>query len=218
MFGNPAVTVSGYQEHREEIRGACQAILGRPLMPEELAELIAAPNGSHLLISARHVDADIEMHLSYEWFNGTHDYRLYKESATGRRIIDFERISVRSEAPELLETRIFARQISTFRAYAIDEVRLFAEGFAGHPGGVIGYYVWARLGFVMELSGFGMELARAGFAGVDNTLELFSREGGDKWWYNHGSERPAVFYLDEESPCILALMAYLEEKGVNIDG
>lgn len=218
MFGSPAVTVGGYEEYAEEILEACRAIFGRPLMPEELAELIAAPDGSALLISARHGDGDIEIRLGYEWFNGTHDYRLYRESETGRRIIEFEQIKVQSEAPELLETRLFARQIRSFRAYALDEVRLFAEGcFAGHPGGIIGYYVWARLGFVMDLGQIGVELARASFDEVDNTLDLFSREGGDRWWYNHGSERPAVFYLDDGSPCVLALEAYLKERGVSVD-
>lgn len=217
MFGQPTVKVGGYQEHAKEIQDVCQTIFGRLLSPEDFAELIAAPDGSELLITARHIDGGAELRLGYEWFNGTHDYLLYRDAETGERIIEFDRINTRPDAPKLLETRLFARQIRSFRAYGFDEVRLFAEGFAGHPGGIVGYYVWARLGFVMELGGFGAELARDGFAGIDNTLELFSRDGGAEWWYNHGSERPAVFYLHERSPCVLALTAYLEERGVNVD-
>ena len=217
MFGSPAVKVSGYQEYKEEILGACQAIFGQPLLPEDFAELIAAPDGSELLIAARHVDGDIELRLGYQWFNGTHDYILYVDQESGKRVVEFDNIAVRDEAPELLETRLFARQVRSFHRFSVDEIRLFAAGYANHPGKIGGYYVRPRLGFIVDLGGLGAELAQAGFQGADHTLELFSQAGGAKWWYNHGSERPAVFYLYEGSPCVLALQLYLEETGVNVD-
>ena len=57
-------------------------------------------------------------------------------------------------APDGLETRLFARQVQRFREYGIDEIQLFADGYAGHPGGIIGYYVWARFGFSMTFGGW----------------------------------------------------------------
>ncbi len=196
MFGNPVIEIGDYREHEAEIQGACQAIFGRPLAPEDFAALVAAPDGSQLLVTARRVDGDI---------------------GTGKHVVEFENIAVRDAAPELLETRLFARQVKSFRKFALDEIRLLAAGYAGHPGSIGGYYVWPRLGFIVYLDGLGAELARAGFEGVENTLDLFSQAGGAEWWYHNGSERPAIFYLHEESPCVVALQSYLEEKGVDVD-
>ena len=83
--------------------------------------------------------------------------------------------------------------------------------------GDAGYYVWPRLGFIAGLGGLGPELVQAGFESVDNTLGLFSQSGGAEWWYDNGSERPAVFYLYEGSPCITALQSYMEQAGVNVN-
>jgi hypothetical protein len=67
-------------------------------------------------------------------------------------------------------------------------------------------------------SNLGAKIAEAGLEYVDNTLELFSQEGGDEWWLQNGNECPAYFFLQEDSACFAALYAYLEEKGVEIDG
>lgn len=217
MFGNPTVQIGGYQGHTKEIRQACRAIFGRALTPLDFAELIAAPDQSELLITVDQGDHDIKLRVGHHWFNGTQNYLIYREADSGKRVVEFDRIALRDDAPELLETRLFARQVRSFRRFGMDEVRLFAEGYAGHPGGIGGYYVWARLGFVMELSGYGAALAAAGFADVETTLDLFSRPDGDRWWLNHGSERPAVFYLNNGSPCLLALQGYLAGKGISVD-
>ena len=134
MFENPAVKVSGYQEHKKEIRIACEVIFGRLLTPEDFAELIAAPDDSELLITAHRTSEDIELRLGYRWFNGTHDYILYRDQESGKRVVEFDNIAVRDEAPEFLETRLFARQVRSFRSFAVDEIRLFAAGYANHPG------------------------------------------------------------------------------------
>ena len=216
LFDNPIVEVAGYQADRLQL--ACLTIFGRLLTPEEFAELISAPNGSELLIEARREDTDIELKLGYTWFNGTHDYLVYVDADTGARVIEFENIANQAQAPERLETLLFAHQVQSFRKFGLDEIRLYAEGYAGHPGGIIGYYVWARFGFVMSLDGFGPRLAEAEFEYADTTIDLFRQEKGAEWWYNHGSERAAVFYLEAESVCSVALAAYLEEKGINTDG
>ncbi len=50
MFENPTVKVGGFLEFRNEIRQACHIVFGRSLSPEDFIELIAAPDGSELLI------------------------------------------------------------------------------------------------------------------------------------------------------------------------
>jgi hypothetical protein len=218
MFDSPAVEVAGYQEYKEDIQTACEAIFGRLLEPEEFAELISAPNASRLLIEAQRYGDSMELKLSYKWFEGTHDYLLYVDEETGARVIEFDNVVNQPNAPRYLETVLFAHQVQSFRKFGLDEIRLYADGHAGHPGGVIGYYVWARFGFMMSLGGFGSQLATAGFEPVDSTLDLFSQDNGANWWYNHGSGRPAIFYLDEESPCSDALQVYLNEIGISTDG
>lgn len=217
LFANPRVKLEGYLEHEEEIRNACQSIFGRVLTPEDFAELIAAPDNSELLITATKEESDVELRLGYSWFNGTCDYLLYLDQDTGKRIVEFDRIALLTDAPEFLETRLFARQAASFRKYAIDEVRLWAEGYANHPGAIGGYYVWPRLGFSMSIEGFGARLVQAGFTTADTTLDLFSQEGGAEWWRSNGTDGNAFFDLDEDSLCVLALRSYLKERGINVD-
>lgn len=112
LFDSPIVEVAGYQADR--LQFACLAIFGRLLTPEEFAELISAPNGSELLIEARHEDTDVELRLGYTWFNGTHDYLVYVDEDTGRRVIEFENIANQAQAPERLETLLFAHAGAEF--------------------------------------------------------------------------------------------------------
>ena len=213
IFKDSAVTVAGYSDNPEDIQAACRVIFGRLLAPEEFADLIVAPDHSLLIIEARRDDATIELKLGYRLFNGTHDYLLYVDEDTNKRVIEFDNIVNQETAPEGLETLLFVRQVRSFRKYGLDEIRFYAEGHAGHPT-KNGYYVWARFGFVMFLTGFAPELAAAEFASAETTLELFTQDSGADWWHNHGSGREAVFYLDEESECSLALLAYLQAKGI----
>lgn len=216
VAGLPLITVEGYQEYKEGIARACIPLFGRVLEAEELAELVAAPNNSVLSVEARGSD-DIVLRLSYKWSKGTQDYIFYVDERTGRRIVEFDNIAIKDEAPYLTETRIFGAQVDSFRRFSLDEIRLFAAGFAGDPSGYNGYYVWARLGFRMSVDGFGTKLAKDGFLNVEDTLDLLSRNGGGEWWYNNGSEGAAVFYLGDSSPCLAALSDYLAEKGILSD-
>ncbi len=217
LFANPRVKLAGYQEHEQEIRDACQIIFGQVLTPEDFVELIAAPDGSELSITATRAESDIELRLGYSWFSGTCDYLLYLDPKSGKRVVEFDNIALLTEAPEFLETRLFARQVASFRKFEIDEIRLWAEGYANHPGGIGGYYVWPRLGFSMDLTGFGARLAKSGLTAVDTTLDLFSQEGGAEWWRSNGSDGNAFFDLGENSLCVLALRSYLKERGINVD-
>ena len=113
MFENPVVKVGGYQEYEKEIKAACQAIFGRTLTPEDFVELIAAPDGSELLIEVSWSEESIELKLGYEWFNETHDYLIYVEEE--KRIVEIDNVYVKEEAPELLETRLFAHQVKSFQ-------------------------------------------------------------------------------------------------------
>jgi hypothetical protein len=216
MFDSPSVEVAGYQEYIDDIRSACNVIFGRLLDPGEFAELICAPHASTLIIKARRFGDDIELALTHKWFKGTHDYVIYVDA--GKRVIEFKNIVNQPDAPRYLETVLFAHQVQSFREFGLDEIRLYAGGYASDPSGMIGYYVWARFGFVMSLDGFGSRLAAAGFEPADNTLDLFVQNGGAEWWYNNGSSRPAVFYLSKDSPCSDALQIYLTEKEVSVYG
>ena len=216
MFKNPTVKVGGYQEYKKEIQEASQAIFGRILTPEDFVELMAAPDGSELLIEAHHYDEGLELKLGYKWFNGTHDYVIYVEEE--KRIVQINNVYVKKDAPELLETLLFAQQVMSFQAFGINRIQLYAAGYPDDPSGYIGYYFWPRVGFVMYLGNVGAQLIEAGLAYASDTLELFSQPGGADWWYNHGKEGEAIFYLGRESPCVQALQVYLEEKGVNVNG
>lgn len=216
MFLRPRVKVAGYLEAGKNIDTASRKIFGRVLAPDQFVELFAAPNGSEMFVEATG-EADVDLRIAYHHFQGSHEYALYLEAETGKRVVEFVSIVNNPAAPSLLETRLFARQVKSFRKYGIDEIRLLAEGFAGHPGSINGYYVWPRLGFSMDLGGFGPALNAAGYSGVRNTLDLFLLENGRNWWYTHGEEREAVFYLSDGSPCFLALQAYLQQKGINVD-
>lgn len=215
IFDNPHVIVGGYQEYAHDIEGACSVIFGRVLTPEDFAELIVAPDGSELLVTATYSDSTIELRLGYRWFNGTHDYLIYV--ADGRRIVEIENVYLKDDAPYLFETELFARQVKSFRSYGIEQIRLFAAGYPGDPGRHIGYYFWPRVGFVMYLGNIGAKLESAGLDYCDNTLELFSQPGGADWWYSYGREGEAVFYLYSDSPCLLALQEYLTEKELDIN-
>lgn len=209
LFENPSVAIADYSDNLEEIQAACNVIFGRLLEPAEFADLISAPNHSELTIEAQRNNPNIELKLGYRLFNGTHDYILYVEAETNKRIVQFDTIANQDTAPDGLETLLFARQVRSFRDFGMDEIRLYAEGHAGHPS-INGYYVWARFGFVMFLTGFAPQLAAAGFAPAETTLEIFAQNNGDDWWYNNGSAREAVFYLEEGSDCRQALQIYLD--------
>lgn len=53
MFANPLVRIMGFAEDRVRIERACIHIFGRPLSPEELAELIAAKVPCRLVMMLR---------------------------------------------------------------------------------------------------------------------------------------------------------------------
>jgi hypothetical protein len=209
MYGDPEVRVEEFGENATAIRDACIAIFNRELDLTEIVELIAPPDRSLLRATASTAHDSLELHVEYEWYGETNEYVVFKEG--DRRIVSFENIHVKEDAPYQLETRIFARQVRSFQEFGIDEIRLFASGY---PGG--GYYVWPRLGFVMSTSGYGAKLVASGFADIDNTLELFGRDGGAKWWYDNGGEGEARFYLYKSSPCIAALEGYLSENEIEV--
>ncbi len=215
MFARPSVKVVGFEENQVLIEAACQEIFGRKFAPEEIAELIAAPDEAEVEISVHDEDL-LELHLGYKWFNGTHDYIFYREGDT--RVVEFEEIQVAEVAPSALEVRLFAKQVRAFRQFGLNEIRLWAKGHGGDPYWR-GYYVWARYGFRMFIRG--TEVVGTPYEGVEDTLELFERfedSGAADWWRENGSERVAVFYLEENSDCCLALDSYLEQKGVNVHG
>jgi hypothetical protein len=215
LAADATIKVAGYAESEKRIQEACEFIFGRMLTPEDFVDFLAAPNGSELLVEIDQDEDSIKLKLDYKWFNGTHDYLVYSES--GLRIVEIEHVRVKANAPELLETELFARQVNSFRKFGIDQIKLDAVGYPGDPSGYVGYYFWPRVGFMMSLGSIGSQLIKAGFDYTDNTLDLFTQPGGADWWYTNGSEGSAIFYLDEDSACIQALQIYLEEKGVNVN-
>jgi hypothetical protein len=215
MYLNPEVIVQDYASYEDRVQAKCQIIFGRHFDLTDFVAFIGAPNRSELVIDRLPEDGDLDLHLSYTWFNGTHDYTVFTEN--GRRIVRIENAMSQSDAPAGVETRIFAKQIESFRDYGIDEVRLFADGYPNHPAGIVGYYVWARFGFSMEIIGSARRLIEAGMQPCDNTLDLMIQPGGGEWWYNNGSACEAYFYLSEGSACLAALQAYLIEKGVDLN-
>lgn len=219
LFAHPVVTVGGYRDNEGAIQSACRAIFGRVLSPEDFVEFIGAPDGSSLEIEANIGEEynDVALRLNHYWFGEPHQYVVFLDEETGKRIVYIESVVHKNEAPDYLATRILGRQVQTFRQYGINEIRLYADGHSADPSGICGYYVWARLGYAMYLHGFGNDLIAAGLEPVDNTLELFAQNGGSEWWREHGSAREAYFYLGEGSPCIRALQLYLAEKGVDLD-
>ena len=175
IFENPSVAIADYSDNLEDIQAACNVIFGRLLEPTEFADLISAPNHSELTVEARRDDATVELKLGYRLFNGTHDYTFYLDDETNKRIVYFDNIVNQDMAPDGLETLLFARQVRSFRAFGMDEIRLYAEGHAGHPGRN-GYYVWARFGFILLLTGFAPQLAAAGFEAFGNNPGTFCAE------------------------------------------
>src|SRR5947209_1132523 len=128
-----AIKVVGFAEHADDIGRASVAIFGFALSAADFAEFIAAPPGSSLSVEASFQDDNIELSLAYSWFEDTHDYLVYRDG--GRCVVQIENVHVKMEAPELFETRLFARQVNSFRRFGIVEVRLFAAGHFGDPRG-----------------------------------------------------------------------------------
>lgn len=217
LFSNVVVSFDGYEGHEQEIQDVCQAIFGHPLTEEDFIAFLGVPDGSSITLKVRHQDDIVELSIDYTLFEETATCSVYLED--GNRVVDIENFHIKDEAQDGLGTRLIARQISCFQDFGIDLIKVYAAGYPDDPSGFLGYYFWPRLGFIMyDLGNIGTRLSEAGLSYVENTLDLFSQEGGAEWWRKNGNEGTAYFFLHEGSASLTALYAYLETKGVDVNG
>jgi hypothetical protein len=150
------------------------------------------------------------------WSDAVVASRVIERQPNGKLTLTNENIIV-TDTGRGLGTRIFAKSVETAAKLGVDKIETYAVRSTSDNG----YYTWPRLGYKMSVAqGEHFDntdlLRAAGFGGVENSHDLFSRPGGAEWWKANGSGNDAVFDLRRGSTSRKILSAYLKKKGIRV--
>jgi GNAT superfamily N-acetyltransferase len=106
-----------------------------------------------------------------------------------------------------LGARALLQQVQTAGEMGIS--RIDAEAARNDAEGMVGYYVWPRLGYDAELPDAAKEET-----GAERVSDLMKHSHGRAWWKEHGDTIHMSFDPSEGSQSRRALEAYAEAKGI----
>lgn len=108
-------------------------------------------------------------------------------------------------------TKILNQMVENGRKQGFKKISLVAGGKAGE-GKMVGYYVWARLGFDAELLPLHKEEAKKAGFDVKKVSDLMKTPEGRKYWKDNGSSLEMEFDLSDNSYSMNTLTAYTAKK------
>jgi predicted GNAT family acetyltransferase len=189
----------------DEARTAVQAVFGRELSPEDLGRLAGAREddlieicggGEHFEITMR--SAGAERNASFTV------YRVDQE-------IVINDTYVRNSGDAQGAGRDLIAAFDDMRALGVSRMEASAaRSDGGRVTGMIGYYVWAKLGFTGAIPDAVLPGAQERFGPGITQVEQLMRLGreGELWWKEHGDTWDATFSFEDGSYSMRMLNAW----------
>lgn len=218
LFGNRNVALAYEQGKEQTTRTAEQRLFSRHFAPSEYADLVAALDGSVITVDydgqTDRLVVDVQNDF-YEFYEIC--VRELFVDNTGKKTIENVLLQVkRPPAPPGVGARITARQVEMASRLGFDQIVLQAAGSPAErgAGGFVGYHVWPRLGYTMQIADKTAELEEAGFIGVTNTNQLILQPGGYEWWMKNGRKGRCVFDISPDLDSRKVLDFYLAQRKI----
>jgi hypothetical protein len=224
--GPDEVTASLYSEEKARVYGHAEAlnnlsaIVGTEMRGDKILELTGAPTGARVDVVANPLTPKV-VYLKITHPDFVQERTIKRED--GKLVLYNDSFEMKANRGSGIGTRLFAAQAEGAARQGVDRIETFAAGVGKeHPTwskkeSYNGFYTWARLGYNIPIKEPVQKRAeRAGFSGVKDTHDLFSRPGGAAWWKEHGEENKGVFDLRAGSTSMQVLEAYKKERGIRL--
>jgi hypothetical protein len=232
------VKVEYDEDRRSSIQSHFQQLFKKQLTDKEVAELVGAPDGSKVHVTADY-DGNLKIQTSHKYFDHEQE-RLFaledsydrQGSIVLRRVAHNEFFALNDAAPEGLGTHIFAQQVKALKKYGFEEITaVVGEGYYtradGSQGVFSGGYAWPRLGYNRDLHPQEIRSLKADEASgkIDfsanqvkslNDVMLQGKSGAD-WWRRNAEGGEMSFNLKKNSISSQVLSNYLKYRKINID-
>jgi predicted GNAT family acetyltransferase len=189
----------------EEARTAVQAVFGRELSSEDLGRLAGAREddlieicggGEQFEITMRSVDAERNA-----------SFTVYRRDQQ----IVIQDTYVRNSGVAQGAGRDLIQAFDDMKALGVSRMEASAaRSDGGRVTGMIGYYVWAKLGFTGAIPDEVLPGAQERFGPGITQVEQLIRLGreGELWWKEHGDTWDATFSFEEGSYSMRMLGAW----------
>lgn len=180
------------------------------------AGLVGAPNGATVRVTwESHDKATIT--VEHEFY----DHQDRSVTFYGDKVMHNDGFTLNDDAPEGMGAMILHGQAMTARAHGFSRINVAAAGYPsnfnddGTISGMIGFYVWPRLGFDArfddEPGGYRVRDFAPPYNTAKTVQELFAMPGGAQYWKENGFGMNMQFDL-KTSKWIDALGAYIDRK------
>jgi hypothetical protein len=201
-----------------------ERMFGRVLTHDDYAALVGAPNGSSVHVEYSH-DGDYEtldINTSHPYYAssqrrifGMHYDEAMEEVVFGAHNDYFE---VHGDTPDGVGALVLQRQVEGLRRLGIDHIGVQAAGDPSNfiPGGgirgMIGYYVWPRLGFNGEVLGHDVRHGPDWMSDIHDMHGIFAHPDGAAWWKENGWPQNLAFDTWAGSKSSDVLDRYIADK------
>ncbi len=192
-----------------------RALFGTGIAEATWAALVGAPDGAviEVLVDSSDAGPAIQLRLHHPWLVGPAIRYVYRDR-DGRVAVRNVYLQVDDAAPPGIATRILAHQVAAAKMLGVDY--LTAEAAGGPASPLIGYFVWARLGYTGPIPDRVRQRLPAVYRDAVDVLDLVTRPGGAEWWRRYGQAFEATFDLREGSRSLDALTAYTLRQGIRL--
>ena len=145
-----------------------------------------------------------------------HCYRTVKKLPDGRIEIHNDLFELERGQPKGtgIGAAIFSEQVRQAAAAGVAMITTHAAGSGRYPGGMNGYYTWARFGYNWPLESYTRNRIKRDLGkDVETVQDVMQTEEGRQWWKANGEgSTEAVFDLTPGSQSMQVMAAYLEAK------
>jgi hypothetical protein len=189
----------------EESRAAVTTVFGHKMSPEDIARLAGARENDRVQISGSSDQFEVEM-----------------SSADGTRSASF---TVYRRDNDIVIADTYVRNTGKVQGAGRDLIHAFDDmkslgvtrleasavrSGEGRNSGMVGYYVWAKLGFTGAIPPSLVDEAQARFGPGITHVEQLMRLGrlGEQWWREHGDTWEATFSFEDGSYSMRMLNAW----------
>lgn len=189
---------------------------------EDVAAVVGAPDDAYVHVDSMYQGLGVTVY---------HDdikrmYRIIhpvKESIEMRNATEGTALEISNEEFEMADGKgkkglggeIFARQVAAASRRGVKRIVTIAAKDEAHDPPLVGYTVWAKLGYDSPIDEVGKSVRRKveqEFPQARSILDVTNTIQGGEWWTKNGSSFVGAFKLSEKSRSMQRLAAYRLRK------
>lgn len=192
-------------------RKAVNTFFGREVSDLDLQQLVGAPHNAAVMVDAAS-DGNLIFHVTHPLYQQPHIAHAVKWP-DGASFMQLDLYHLKDTAPAGMGTQAFGEMAKQARAMGMEAIHIPTA--ARTSGGMVGYYVWPRLGADAKLPDDKVSALPEGLKGAKRLSDLMATDEGRKWWKAKGDTITCTFNLDPESVSSKQLSRYLAQKQHN---